>query len=1259
MPKTVGSRRVKDVLSDDTPSIPVADLSPPSLNNFDISVDGDGGINFGESITIIGNVIGDVAVVSSTATNKVDGDFPSTVLLTQKPSKTTYFSSSDDEDCVIIDHHDSSHSEPSCPDPLSFSSSDDESQSKFSYQEDNPAKASINSPQFGPILSKNPTPKLFTDNPKPHSSTDESFRPLLSISTFSKQAPKQTIPNQCPFPECLRIFSQSSQLDAHLNSHLKNGQSPGNPWLSLHKRNICLHCKLIVSTLSPGNYLPRHGYVHGKKCKPTFLASFRLNPAVELSPSTKSNQFTYRLKQVPDSLAAVAQIQSSQSSSENSSSQAQPYGNPSQSQSSGLFPPNVLSPVNQDLLMEIFSTDIPTRAFVPFTCLHLLAQAFNFATKEIFTKKDISSWCQLFALFKCTLYTTPGEQNIKKRNNNFASIIKSRLNSFMAGNWINLWEQAKRTLSSIKISNPKRDWKKMVISTAERGNLSSAFRLINSSGLAPINQDTIRILKELHPADPKHFAPPFDPSISNPIFIDQTLMTKCIKSFPNGTAPGPDGLRAQHLIDLLRANPEKSPHDIRPSLAQLISIFASGEAPIFLAPLFASSKLIPLIKPKDQSIRPIAIGCIYRRLTSKILLSLISEKASNLLFPFQLGVGMKCGSEIITHLVRLFQKSNQENEKFVFLSVDCSNAFNQCSRSKFYEKVKSDFPQLLPLVSYCYSNSPHLFISKGLNFGTAKIPSLNGTQQGDPLGPLLFCLALQPLIEKISTIKPKLDLNTWYLDDGILGGNTESISEAAQILINDGPDFGIFLNTSKTQLYWPSRSFFDNDNLDPDFQRAEHGFKCLGIPIGNDEYVKSDFQLRIDKCEYLMKRITQLNSTQISFALLSKCLSFCKIGYFLRCTPNTMSRFISLPFDSVLRSCLESLFGIHLNNLTLTQVQIPYNLGGLGLRSTFQHSSASFLSSINSCEPNILKLISDSMNMKPILHSEKLIAQKELTKILSPQIPNEHTFNSKSQKVISTLIDKKNFTQLFESSSSKSKARINACIGKQGSLVFNAPLSAARGFKLSPQEFNSFISSRMGLANLCEEDEICPLCNTLMDKEGYHMAVCKRGGSTIQRHNSIRDIIFEHCQKASWNPKLEIACINNSNNNSIPADIYIPKSPPIALDVTVVHPLADKYLNKSSKISDGANILAELGKNQKYQQICKDSNVKFIPLSLEFYGRWGPDSKSFFQTLSNGISNRFGGNSKSILRELHRKLLFSLIKSNASAVAIRTPSMFI
>ena len=55
-------------------------------------------------------------------------------------------------------------------------------------------------------------------------------------------------------------------------------------------------------------------------------------------------------------------------------------------------------------------------------------------------------------------------------------------------------------------------------------------------------------------------------------------------------------------------------------------------------------------------------------------------------------------------------------------------------------------------------------------------------QQGDPQGPLLFSLALMPLINTIKQEVTMLLQNSWYLDDDILVGTEAKLMHSLDIL---------------------------------------------------------------------------------------------------------------------------------------------------------------------------------------------------------------------------------------------------------------------------------------------------------------------------------------------------------------------------------------------------------------------------------------------------------------------------------------------
>ena len=73
-------------------------------------------------------------------------------------------------------------------------------------------------------------------------------------------------------------------------------------------------------------------------------------------------------------------------------------------------------------------------------------------------------------------------------------------------------------------------------------------------------------------------------------------------------------------------------------------------------------------------------------------------------------------------------------------------------------------------------------------------------QQGDPLGPLLFSMAIQQLVDAVRVACPKLALNCWYLDDGVIAGSAKDVLTALEVIQRLGPDLGMDLNLKKNEL---------------------------------------------------------------------------------------------------------------------------------------------------------------------------------------------------------------------------------------------------------------------------------------------------------------------------------------------------------------------------------------------------------------------------------------------------------------------------
>ena len=69
-----------------------------------------------------------------------------------------------------------------------------------------------------------------------------------------------------------------------------------------------------------------------------------------------------------------------------------------------------------------------------------------------------------------------------------------------------------------------------------------------------------------------------------------------IRSFPVGSAGGPDGLRPQHLKDLIGPSSEGGGHALLSGLASFLSLVLSGRTPLSIRPYFFGANLCALEK---------------------------------------------------------------------------------------------------------------------------------------------------------------------------------------------------------------------------------------------------------------------------------------------------------------------------------------------------------------------------------------------------------------------------------------------------------------------------------------------------------------------------------------------------------------------------------------------------------------------------------------------------------------------------------------
>eukprot|EP00731_Ephydatia_muelleri_P000252 Em0001g252a len=166
-----------------------------------------------------------------------------------------------------------------------------------------------------------------------------------------------------------------------------------------------------------------------------------------------------------------------------------------------------------------------------------------------------------------------------------------------------------------------------------------------------------------------------------------------------------------------------------------------ASAPEEIAPLLAGGSLTAL----EHNIGMFG-QLLWERLASKCACSVVKEKASDFLSPFQFGVACPSGSEKIIHNLREVLEQHWSDPDFAVIKIDMQNAFNLVSRDVVLlnQQCFLHFPEIYPWTCWCYSQHPKRWHPVGL------ISSASGVQQGDPLGLLLFALVRQSILRQLA-----------------------------------------------------------------------------------------------------------------------------------------------------------------------------------------------------------------------------------------------------------------------------------------------------------------------------------------------------------------------------------------------------------------------------------------------------------------------------------------------------------------------------
>src|SRR5271155_4887165 len=429
------------------------------------------------------------------------------------------------------------------------------------------------------------------------------------------------------------------------------------------------------------------------------------------------------------------------------------------------------------------------------------------------------------------------------------------------------------------------------------------------------------------------------------------------------------------------------------SLTDFTNGLFQGIVPTNVLPIFFGARLIALSK-KDGGIRPIAIGYTLRRLAAKVANGYATEKLVHVLAPLQLGVGSAGGMEAAVHATRYYLSCLPNDHSIV--KLDFQNAFNSLRRDAMLDSVSAHLPELFPFINGAYSHSSFL------QFHDSILQSCEGIQQGDPLGPLLFSLTIQPLIENCEA-----ELRLAYLDDVTLGGPTSTLISDIDRLKSDAAVLGLKLNVSKSEWIHNSSSP-DSDVLKDFIEVNPEDAVLLGSPLSSSSSLTNILTKRVDDLHRSSLRLRLLHSHD-ALIILRHSLSLPSLLHNLRSAPY-MDHVLLKEFDHRLHISLSEILNQDLDDCYWAQASLPVRDGGLGIRSACELAPSAFLASAASTA-NLVSMILP-FQASPLNTQPCVVSALESWKLQSNASPPSGS-TSKNQRVWDNLIIKNTQARLL------------------------------------------------------------------------------------------------------------------------------------------------------------------------------------------------------------------------------------------------------
>ena len=375
--------------------------------------------------------------------------------------------------------------------------------------------------------------------------------------------------------------------------------------------------------------------------------------------------------------------------------------------------------------------------------------------------------------------------------------------------------------------------------------------------------------------------------------------------------------------------------------------------------MVSAARLVAL-KRGETKVRPVAVGEIFRRLAASCVIrsrkGAIEQRclrAKNLAFS-------RDGCPIAKRTIELLL---QDHPEWLCVETDLSSAFQRACRADILLELfrEDELRDLIPLFLSLYDGDSHLFFGE-----FSEMLSQEGSQQGCPLGGLLFVLSIATIVEEISLEFPTVTVVGLADDYRFVGPCLDAMDAAAAyrqrveavghvFQVSKSWYFSHFPETLELAAAHPLGQERDSEGQGMKAATPETGLRILGAPYGDADWCRQWLGEYGDGVQKVLDAIVELtdhdnsNAAQAAFLLLRFSAST-KVSHLLRMVPPSLMMGAAKRHDDAVAECLslmldkrrhplqdledcedEEVFGNDARFLARTQCYLPVKAGGLGL----------------------------------------------------------------------------------------------------------------------------------------------------------------------------------------------------------------------------------------------------------------------------------------------------------------------------------------